>query len=114
MTCSSKELFSVPSNINVGKNIELIGFNELEGSELIVIKKIIGNYVRKFSDHLKEDYEKLTITLKPVHGKKSTKYEVQGKLMIKGKPVNVDHTDINLFVTIAETLKKISHSSLHK
>jgi ribosome-associated translation inhibitor RaiA len=93
--------------MELGGNIELVGFNDLDSSELVILKKVIGNYARKFSDYLKEDYEKLTITLKQVHGKKSTKYEVQGKLMVKGKPVNVDHADINLFVTIAETLKKL-------
>ena len=92
--------------IELGGNIELSGFKELNSSELIVLKKIIGSYARKFSDHHK-DYEKLSLTLKKVHGKKSSKYELQAKLSLGKKPITVEYTDNNLFVTLAEALKKL-------
>ncbi|MEK6917178.1 MAG: hypothetical protein AABW92_05540 [Nanoarchaeota archaeon] len=92
--------------IELGGNIELVGFNDIEIQELIVLKKIIGSYARKFSDNVK-DYEKLTINLKQVGAKTSTKYEIQTKLMVKGKPINSDVTENNLFVAIAESLKKL-------
>ena len=43
--------------MELGGNIELVGFNELDSSELIVLKKIIGSCARKLSDHLGENYE---------------------------------------------------------
>ena len=92
--------------IELGGNIELLGFKDIEIQELIVLKKIIGSYARKFSDNIK-DYEKLTVHLKQVGAKTSSKYEVQTKLMIKGKPVNSDVTENNLFVAVAESLKKL-------
>ena len=92
--------------IELGGNIELVGFNDIEIQELIFLKKIIGSYARKFSDNVK-DYEKLTINLKQVGAKTSTKYEIQTKLMVKGKPINSDVTENNLFVAIAESLKKL-------
>ena len=89
--------------IELGGNIELTGFSDLEGSELIILKKIIGNYARKFSDNL-PDYEKLSLSLKSVHG---NKYEVHANLYVKGKDFNALTTENNVFVTIADVLKKL-------
>ena len=92
--------------MELGGNIELLGFDEIEISELIVLKKIIGNYARKFSDALGDDYKKLSLHLKKVHGKKSHKYEI--KATLEGKKVyKSEITENNLFVCIADVLKKI-------
>ena len=88
--------------IELGGNIELVGFSDLDSQELVILKKIIGGYARKFSDHAK-DYEKLTIDLKQV----KPKYKIQAKLMINGKPVNSDATEKNVFVALAEVLKNL-------
>ncbi|MBN2368298.1 hypothetical protein JXC34_04720 [Candidatus Woesearchaeota archaeon] len=93
--------------MELGGNIELVGFNDIDSSELIVLKKIIGNFARKFSDQLQEDYEKLTLTLKKIHGEKSSKFEVQAKIMTKSKPINSECTQNNLFFCVAEVLKKL-------
>lgn len=95
--------------MELGGNIELIGFNELDSSELIVLKKIIGNYARKFSDLLGESYEKLVIDLKRVH---TSKFEIQAKLLVKGKPISSDVTDNNLFMCVAEAMKKLEAQAL--
>ncbi len=92
--------------MKLGGNIELLGFDELETSELIVLKKIIGNYARKFSDALGEDYKKLTLHLKKVHGAKSHKYEINATLEGK-KTYKSEVTEVNLFVCIADVFKKI-------
>ena len=93
--------------MELGGNIELLGFDELEISELIVLKKIIGNFARKFSDHLKDDYQKLSLHLKKVHGKKSHKYELKATLKSKKKSFTSEITEVNLFVCVADVLKKI-------
>ena len=93
--------------MELGGNIELLGFDELEISELIVLKKIIGNYARKFSDHLGEDYKKLSLHLKQVHCKKSHKFEINATLESKKKSYKSEITEVNLFVCIADVFRKI-------
>ena len=97
--------------IELGGNIELVGFRDLDSSELVILKKIIGSFARKFSDNV-EGYEKLTLSLKATQGKKQ--YEVQSKLMVNSKPVNADVTEKNLFVAVAETLKKLEAQVIKK
>jgi len=87
----------------LGGNIELAGFRDLDGGSMIILKKIIGNYARKFSDRL-GDMEKLTITLKPVG---SNQHEMHGRLVAKGKVFASEHTSHNLFVLADAVLKKI-------
>jgi ribosome-associated translation inhibitor RaiA len=97
--------------IELGGNIELVGFKDLDSAELIILKKIIGNYARKFSDGIK-GYERLSINLKKIGGQKSSKYEFDGKLMINGKLVNSSTTENNLFMGVAEVLKKLESQTL--
>ena len=97
--------------IELGGNIELVGFKDLDSGELIILKKIIGNYARKFSDGI-EGYETLHLNLKKVGADTSSKYEVSAKLMIKGKPVNTNVTENNLFISIAESLKKLESQTM--
>ena len=92
--------------IELGGNIQLVGFKDLDSGELIILKKIIGNYARKFSDGI-EGYEQLHINLKQVGSKTSSKFEVDAKLLIKGKPVNTNVTENNVFVSVSESLKKL-------
>ncbi|MBN2422730.1 hypothetical protein JXB41_05865 [Candidatus Woesearchaeota archaeon] len=93
--------------IELGGNITLVGFKEIEPSKMIVLKKIIGNYTRKFTEQCKK-FESITITLKSVHEiEKSEKYEIQVKLMDNSKPINSEVTDKNLFVAVDSSLKKI-------
>ena len=41
--------------IELGGNIVLNGFRDLEPPELVVVKKIVGTYARKFADQLGEE-----------------------------------------------------------
>ena len=100
--------------MELGGNTELTGFNEVDSSELIVLKKIIGNYARKFSDHIGEGYERLVLTMKHVHGTKSSKFEVQARLLANGSTVNSEVTENNLFVAVADALKKIESQAMGK
>ena len=68
--------------LELGGNIELTGFRELDPGSMIVVKKIIGNYARKFSN--KVELLKLKITLKPVHGEES-RYEVHSTILTSDK-----------------------------
>lgn len=92
----------------LGGNIELAGFRELDGGSMIILKKIIGNYARKFSDKL-GNMEKLSITIKTVG---NNQFEMHAKLIAGGEIFNSEITDHNLFVIIDKLLKKIESSAL--
>jgi ribosome-associated translation inhibitor RaiA len=93
--------------IQLGGNIDLTGFRELDRSVMIVVKKMVGNYVKKFAERV-EDFEKLSLTLKTVHQtEKSEKYEIKAMLVHKGKIHNSERTGYNLFVAIDESLKAL-------
>jgi len=89
--------------IELGGNIELVGFKDLEPAKLIVVKKIVGNYARKMSD-LSEGFEKLSVTMKTVH---NSKYELHAKLMDKGKPMTSEIVDFNVFFALDKVLARI-------
>lgn len=93
------------SNIVLGGNIELVGFKDLDGGSMVILKKMIGNHVRKMSDTA-ENFEKLTVTMKKV-GAGSNKFEVQAKMIDNGRPVTSEVTDFNLFFTMDRALTQI-------
>ena len=92
----------------LGGNIELAGFAEVDGGSMIILKKIIGSYARKFSDRL-NGIEKLSIRMKKVG---NSQFEVSGALHKDGQQFNSEVVDYNLFVAIDQILKKIEGSAL--
>lgn len=92
-------------NIVLGGNIELVGFKELDGGSMVILKKIIGNHARKMSETA-VNFEKLTVNLKKV-GSGGNKFEVQAKMMDNGRPVTSEVTDFNLFFTLDKALSQI-------
>lgn len=96
-------------SIQLGGNIELSGFRDIDSASMVVLKKIIGNYVRRMSD-ISEKFESLKLTIKPVHEtEKSEKYEIHAQLMNDGKSVVSEVVERNLFVAIDSVLKKIEN-----
>jgi len=96
--------------MKLGGNIELTGFSELDGGVMIVLKKIVGNYVRKMSEHY-SDFEKLVLTMKTVHAKeKGEIYELHAKMIKGGNVIVGEHVDRNLFIAIDNSLKAIMNS----
>lgn len=96
------------STIELGGNIELVGFKELDGGSMVIVKKMVGNHVRKFND-LASNFEKLTLTMKSVHGPNG-KFEVHARVMDNGRPVTSEVTDFNLFFTLDKALTKIGNN----
>jgi len=96
-------------SLQLGGNIELSGFKDIDGASMVVLKKIVGNYGRRFSE-ISEKFESLKITMKPVHEtEKSEKYEIHAMLTASGKPVVSEFVDRNLFVAVDGALKKIEN-----
>jgi len=88
--------------MELGGNISLEGFDELEPGTLIVVKKMVGNYAKKISE--KNKFEKLELTLK----KEAEKYKIEVKLIIEGKEKKEEAEDVNLFFTIDKVLGKFT------
>lgn len=91
----------------MGGNIALVGFKEIDGGSMIILKKMVGNHVRKITE-LAENFEKLTVTMKTV-GSGNNKFEINAKLMDNGKAITSELTDFNLFFTVDKVLQKINN-----
>ncbi len=93
--------------IELGGNITLVGFKELDYAELVVIKKVVGSYARKFAEG--KNMTNLTLNLKPIHqtSQDSQKYELKAKLELDGKMYNSEVTEFNLFIGLDKILKKL-------
>ena len=90
-------------NIELGGNITLAGFKDLESQKLIVIKKIVGNFVKKVQEHNK-DFNNLTVDLKKIHSSES---EISAKITINNQTYNAEVTDFNLFFALNKAFQKI-------
>lgn len=96
-------------SLNLGSKIELSGFREVDRSSMIIVKKIVGNYLKRYEE-LSQTIESLKINLKIVHEtEKSKKYELHGKVINNGKVETAEHTDRNLFFTIDKILASLEN-----
>jgi hypothetical protein len=84
--------------LTLGGGIELSGFKVIDLGMMVVVKKIVGSYARKFSDDNK-DFEKLRVAL---DGKKIT-----AELTIGGKSKTGEVEDNNLFVALDAVMKEL-------
>ncbi len=82
--------------LTLGGGIELSGFKTVDLGMMVVVKKIVGSYARKFSDDNK-DFEKLSVSL---DGKK-----LSGELTVGGKAKTSEVEEDNLFVTLDKVMK---------
>jgi len=89
--------------IELGGNIKLIGFDELDSASLIVIKKITGNYARKISEKVGSTVDELSLELKNSDAQKG----INSSLKIKDKTLTAEVTDVNLFYALDKALSKL-------
>ena len=89
--------------LELGGNIQLTGFRDLDPATLIIVKKIVGNFVKHVSSTY-SNFKGLNITLKSVHERE--KSEIHAHL-------NTDTTytayvvERNLMVGLDSVLKKV-------
>ena len=93
--------------IEVGKSIELVNFRDVERDKFVVVKKIVGNFVKGIQERY-PDFEKLSLNLKTVH---NNEYEIFGKLVVGGKMYNSEVVNYNLFYALNEALRKLENES---
>jgi len=93
--------------VSLGGNIELSGFREIDSGSMIILKKIVGNYSKKFSG-MSPNLELLSLHMKNVHlTSGSEKYELHGKVISNGAIHTSATTDRNLFFALDKVLKNI-------
>ena len=95
--------------LNLGDVITLSGFRSLDRSTMVVVKKMVGSYARKFSDLL-DGFERVVIDLKIIHENEESKkgrYEINAKVIVSGKPVIAGEESHNLFVGLDSVFKKL-------
>ena len=96
----------------LGGNIRLINFDEMDAQELILAKKIIGNYAKKIRNF--KEYQELRIEIKNHSKGKANKFEVNGLLIFDGGNATSNAEGVNPFVLINEVLEKILNEIEHK
>jgi len=89
-------------SVSLGGGIELNGFKNIEGAKMIVLKKIIGNYVKQIQEK-KSDYEKIAITL----GGDENNVNIKLELTAGGTKTGAEETKNNLFSATDNAFKKI-------
>lgn len=86
------------ATMELGGNIELVDFDQTEPGQLVVVKKVVGNYAKKIST-IKE-FSKIAIIL----SKKDEKFNIQTKLTISDNIYTTDAADANLFFALDKAL----------
>ncbi|MDP7115897.1 MAG: hypothetical protein QF915_02470 [Candidatus Woesearchaeota archaeon] len=95
------------TSINLGPQIEMVHFKQIERGSMPVIKKIVGHGVKLLSEKAPK-FERMKITLKKVHSGHG-QYELHGQAIIAGKPITSEVTNRNLFFALSDLLKKIEN-----
>ena len=88
--------------IELGGNIKLKGFSELDAATLIVVKKVVGNYTKKLSqDH--PDFSELIIDL----NKNNEHFGVNANFTKHSEVLNSEAKGKNLFFALSAALEGI-------
>ena len=94
----------------LGGKIVLAGF-DFDGSEMVVVKKLVGNYAKKIGNFV--EYDEIKLELKSHKKGKAKQFQIKTLIVFNGKTVNSEATGFNLYVLIDETLKKALHEIEH-
>lgn len=94
--------------LELGDYIRLSGFKEVDRNSMVIIKKMLGNFLRELMQKDEENVM-ITVNLKSVHKTedKAKKYELKINLEDNGKVYHAEIVDNNIFVGISDLLKKV-------
>jgi len=87
--------------ISLGGNIELFGAGWIDPASMIVLKKIVGNYVREFSQ--KTGVQKLSVSF----SKQDSSINIISALITTNNSHSSECSHSNLFICLDESLKNI-------
>lgn len=88
--------------IELGGNIALVGFESRDFAELIVVKKVVGQYARRMSDAA--PLSRLEVELVSEPGA----LEVSCRARVGERTVDARSAGTNLFVVLDDALKLLS------
>ena len=88
--------------IELGGNIKLNGFKELDPPTLIIVKKLVGNYAKKIGEEATQ-FSELFLDLKS----ERERCELRVSLTTGKKKFNSEVKDQNLFFAIDKALNTI-------
>lgn len=86
--------------IELGGNIKLEGFSDLDPTTMIIVKKLVGNIAREFQE--KESFNELLLTLTKGENTATVQASLKGK-----KELSAEATEANLFFAINNALAHI-------
>ncbi|HLC65482.1 MAG TPA: hypothetical protein VJI46_05170 [Candidatus Nanoarchaeia archaeon] len=89
----------------LGGNIALSGFSDCDSGTMIILKKIIGNYAKDFSERL-DDFEKLHLRLI----RNERQFDVEAIVTRSGSSTSYNASESNIFVGVDGALKKAVRS----
>ena len=87
--------------VELGGNIQLTGFSNVDGASMIILKKIVGNYAKKFSEK-SSGFRKLKIIMNSEEG-----YNFNAEVVTEGNSIIAETKDNNLFFALDSALKEI-------
>ena len=85
--------------IELGANIKLIGFEDLQPAQLIVVKKMVGNYAKKIND-TKGAFSELAL-------EKEQENQLKVKCIMNEKTYQASDTNKNLFFALDKALSTL-------
>ncbi len=93
--------------MHLGDKIVLTGFKDLDRNEMVVVRKMVGTYVKKYIE-LDEGFQNLKLRLKTTHEREqSVIFELDGNYTSDSNKFDVSESNRNLFMVLDSVLKKI-------
>ena len=93
----------MPDTLTLGGKITLTGFSGVDGGSMIVLKKVIGNYAKRFSESAPE-FQSLDLVL---DGHDQKGIVVGARVVIGEKDHRSRAEEPNIFVAVDKALKHI-------
>jgi ribosome-associated translation inhibitor RaiA len=99
------------AELKLGGNIVLAGFS-LDPAEMIVVKKIVGNYAKRINE--KTEYKEIKIRLKQAQKIKSFLHSINVEVYTNKGILTSSTEDKNLYSGLSAALEKIYSQAEHK
>jgi hypothetical protein len=91
------------------ENIELRGFKIIDEVSYSAVVQEVTDFAKKIERSC-NNFERLSLVLKPIHeNEKSSKFEIQGKVLDNGRTFAAVNTDKNLLLAINKVFTKIEN-----
>ncbi len=101
-------------DMQLGKQISLTGFHDLDSMLLIPLKKNLVNKVKKISERSK-DFRTLKLVMKKLHHTDgSDLFAVKGRVNDGGKVFSAEHTDRDVLLAVRKVLEKLEQEMRYK